>query len=77
MSTLFGDLPLPGLSPAAASGEVDHRGVPTWAEAGGEPPPDGAGRHTGPVASRDPEALLEELRAIDGTIRARLLYERR
>ncbi|KMO16110.1 phosphoglycerate dehydrogenase [Methylobacterium platani] len=25
----------------------------------------------------DPEALLEELRAIDGTIRARLLYERR
>jgi D-3-phosphoglycerate dehydrogenase len=25
----------------------------------------------------DAEALLEELRAIDGTIRARLLYERR
>jgi D-3-phosphoglycerate dehydrogenase / 2-oxoglutarate reductase len=25
----------------------------------------------------DPEALLEELRSIDGTIRARLLYERR
>ena len=61
MSTIFGDLPLPGLSPAADSGEVDHRGVPTWAEAGGEPPPDGAGRHTGPVVSRDPEKLLEGL----------------
>ena len=61
MSTLFGDPPLPGFSPAAASGEVDHRGVPTWAEAGGEPPPDGAGRHTGSVVSRDPEALLEGL----------------
>mgnify|MGYP001792934645 CR=1 FL=1 len=36
MSTLFGDFPLPNLSPAAAGGEVDVRGVPTWAEAGGE-----------------------------------------
>jgi len=61
MSTLFGDFPLPELSPAAASGEVDDRGVPTWAEAGGEPPTDGAGRHTGSVTSRDPEVLLEGL----------------
>jgi DNA helicase-2/ATP-dependent DNA helicase PcrA len=61
MSTLFGDFPLPELSPAAASGEVDDRGVPTLAEAGGEPPTDGAGRHTGSVISRDPEVLLEGL----------------
>jgi DNA helicase II / ATP-dependent DNA helicase PcrA len=61
MSTLFGDFPLPRLRPAAAGGEVDARGVPTWAEAGGEPPPDEAGRHTGPVISRDPEVLLEGL----------------
>jgi DNA helicase-2/ATP-dependent DNA helicase PcrA len=61
MSTLFGDFPLPELSPAPASGEVDARGVPTWAEAGGEPPPEGAGRRTRPVITRDPEALLEGL----------------
>ncbi|HZY01613.1 MAG TPA: DNA helicase PcrA [Dermatophilaceae bacterium] len=61
MSTLFGDFPLTRLSPAAAGGEVDARGVPTWAEAGSEPPPDEAGRHTGPVISRDPEVLLEGL----------------
>jgi DNA helicase-2/ATP-dependent DNA helicase PcrA len=61
MSTLFGDLSLPGLSPAVASGEVDHRGVPTWAEAGGEPPLEGSGRHTDRVVSRDPETLLEGL----------------
>ncbi|MDQ1483805.1 MAG: ATP-dependent helicase UvrD/PcrA [Actinomycetota bacterium] len=61
MSTLFGDFPLPGLNPAAAGGEVDTRGVPTWAEAGGEPPPNGADRHTGLVVSRDPETLLEGL----------------
>jgi DNA helicase-2/ATP-dependent DNA helicase PcrA len=64
MSTLFGDFPLPlqqQVSTADASGEVDSRGVPTWAEAGGEPPPDGAGRHTGTVVSRDPETLLEGL----------------
>jgi DNA helicase II / ATP-dependent DNA helicase PcrA len=61
MSTLFGDFPLPELSPAAAGGEVDVRGVPTWAQAGGEPPPEGAGRHTGTVVSRDPEVLLEGL----------------
>ena len=61
MSTLFGDFPLPGLSHDTASSDVDHRGVPTWAEAGGEPPAGGAGRHTGPVVSRDPEALLEGL----------------
>ena len=63
MSTLFGDFPPPGLSPAMAGGEVDERGVPTWAEAGGEPPQDGAGGHTGSVVSRDPEALLEGLNA--------------
>jgi len=40
---------------------VDARGVPTWAEAGGEPPADGAGRHTGSVLGRDPESLLEGL----------------
>jgi DNA helicase-2/ATP-dependent DNA helicase PcrA len=61
MSTLFGDFPLPELSPAPASGEVDARGVPTWAEAGGEPPQEGAGRRTRPVITRDPEALLEGL----------------
>jgi len=61
MSTLFGDLPMPGLSPAAVSAEVDDRGVPTWAQAGGEPPPEHAGRHTGLVLSHDPETLLEGL----------------
>jgi len=60
MSTLFGDFPLPGLSPAAASGEVNDHGVPTWAEAGGEPPPDRDGGSAAPV-SRDPETLLEGL----------------
>ncbi|MGZ4698985.1 MAG: UvrD-helicase domain-containing protein, partial [Oryzihumus sp.] len=59
MSTLFDDLPLPGLSPKQASGEVDHRGVPTWAEAAGEAPGEGAPRHTG--VTRDPAALLEGL----------------
>ena len=58
MSTLFGDFPLPGVSPALAGDGVDYRGVPTWAEAGGEPPPDGAGRHTHHEVSRDPAALL-------------------
>jgi DNA helicase-2/ATP-dependent DNA helicase PcrA len=61
MSTLFGDFSLPGLSPAQAGDEVDARGVPTWAEAGGEPAADGAGRPTGPVISRDPETLLAGL----------------
>jgi DNA helicase-2/ATP-dependent DNA helicase PcrA len=61
MSTLFGDFPLPQLSPAAAGGEVDDRGVPTWAEAGGESPPGAGDRDTGPAISRDPEALLEGL----------------
>jgi len=61
MSTLFGDFSLPELSPAAASGEVDARGVPTWVEAGGDSPPEGAGRHDDPVISRAPEALLEGL----------------
>ena len=64
MSTLFGDFPLPGLSPAPTSGQVDDRGVPTWAQAGGEPPADDEGRHSGSRGSRgsrDPEALLEGL----------------
>jgi len=61
MSTLFGDFPLPELSPAPAGGEVDDRGVPTWAEAGGEPPPDTDDRHAGLPISRDPEALLQGL----------------
>jgi DNA helicase II / ATP-dependent DNA helicase PcrA len=62
MSTLFGDFPLPGLSPAAAaSGEVDNRGVPTWAQAGFEPPPGPAGRPGDQGVSRDPETLLEGL----------------
>ena len=61
MSTLFGDFPLPELNPAATSGEVDARGVPTWAEAGGEPAPDDDARPSGPAISRDPEALLEGL----------------
>jgi DNA helicase-2/ATP-dependent DNA helicase PcrA len=61
MSTLFGAYPLPGITPTAASGDVDSRGVPTWAEAGGEPIPDGVGRHTGSALRRDHEALLEEL----------------
>ena len=61
MSTLFGDFPLPDLSPASSGSAVDDRGVPTWVEAGGEPPPDSEGRRAGPVISRDPEALLEGL----------------
>jgi len=61
MSTIFGDFPLPGLTPTAARDDVDDRGVPTWAEAGGEPPVGGAGRHTGSSVGRDPEALLEGL----------------
>jgi DNA helicase II / ATP-dependent DNA helicase PcrA len=61
MSTLFGNFPLPRLSPATATGDVDDRGVPTWAQAGGEPPADGMGRPGGSVVGRDPEALLEGL----------------
>jgi DNA helicase-2/ATP-dependent DNA helicase PcrA len=61
MSTLFGDFPLPGLVPAVVSGEVDHRGVPTWAEAGGELPVRGVGRHSDLVVSRDPQTLLQGL----------------
>src|SRR6478609_9648737 len=60
MSTLFDDLPLPGMTPAQARGDVDVRGVPTWAQAGGEPPED-AGRRAGAVLPSDPEALLQGL----------------
>jgi DNA helicase II / ATP-dependent DNA helicase PcrA len=58
MSTLFGDFPLPGHSPAIVSGEVDHRGVPTWAEAGGEPPFGGVGHRPDTVVSCDSQTLL-------------------
>jgi DNA helicase II / ATP-dependent DNA helicase PcrA len=61
MSTTFGDFPLPGLTPTAASDDVDDRGVPTWAEAGCEPPADGLGQPTRSGVGRDPEALLEGL----------------
>ena len=59
MSALFDDLPLPGLTSPPARGDVDSRGVPTWAEAGGEPP-EGAARPGGGRPA-DPEALLEGL----------------
>ncbi len=77
MSSLFDDLPLPGLSPAPARGgtdlhAVDDHGVPVWARAGGSPdagPPaaddaaqaGGSGRHTAPWGASDPESLLEGL----------------
>ncbi|MEO8519246.1 MAG: UvrD-helicase domain-containing protein, partial [Dermatophilaceae bacterium] len=61
MSTLFGDFPLPALSPAAGSGEVDDRGVPTWAQAGGQAPDGGLDGTGTRVVSRDPEELLEGL----------------
>src|SRR6476469_4400466 len=60
MSTLFDDLPLPGMTPAQARGDVDVRGVPTGAQAGGEPPED-AGRRGGAVLPSDPEVLLQGL----------------
>ena len=66
MSTLFDDLHLPGMPRPSrpAGGEVDERGVPTWAEAAGLPPGAGqgeaGGRHTAGV-SRDPEELLRHL----------------
>ncbi|NNG40056.1 DNA helicase PcrA [Flexivirga sp. ID2601S] len=65
MSSLFDDIPLPGLPADAASAtvptDVDHRGVPTWASLGGAAPagaaPAGAG---GPSMAR-PESLVEGL----------------
>jgi DNA helicase-2/ATP-dependent DNA helicase PcrA len=60
MSTLFGDFPLPELNPATGA-EVDARGVPTWAEAGGEPPPDTDHGPGFSAISRNPETLLEGL----------------
>ncbi|TWP35964.1 DNA helicase PcrA [Leekyejoonella antrihumi] len=84
MSSLFDDLPLPGLDARSASadvptddavhaahaatatrapayaGEVDERGVPTWAGLGGDAPGEGGTRHTGGWG-RDPQALLEGL----------------
>ena len=62
MSTIFGDFPLPGLTPTGASDDVDDRGVPTWAEAGGEGTGDGVGHATrASGVGRDTEALLEGL----------------
>jgi DNA helicase-2/ATP-dependent DNA helicase PcrA len=64
MSTLFDDLPIPGLgsddTASARRRDVTERGVPTWAEAaaqGGVGDP--AQRHTDHLA--DPEALLAGL----------------
>jgi DNA helicase-2/ATP-dependent DNA helicase PcrA len=61
MSTIFGNFPLPGLTPTADTGDVDDRGVPTWAEAGGEPPAEGFSHAARSGVGRDPEALLEGL----------------
>ncbi|REF30343.1 ATP-dependent DNA helicase PcrA [Calidifontibacter indicus] len=73
MSSLFDDLPLPGLSPESASPhrapstpsastEVDEHGVPTWASLGHDAP-GGAAAGDGPrrPSMRDPESLLEGL----------------
>ncbi len=55
MSTLFDDLPLPGNQPRQhAAGEVDERGVPTWASAAAAADPAGH-------RQRDPAELLEGL----------------
>ena len=73
MSSLFDDLPLPGLSPESASPhrapsppsastEVDEHGVPTWASLGHDAPGEAA-TGDGPrrPSTRDPESLLEGL----------------
>lgn len=60
MSTLCGDFPLPELNPAAGA-QVDARGVPSWALAGGGPTPQGDGGYGDSAISRDPETLLEGL----------------
>jgi DNA helicase-2/ATP-dependent DNA helicase PcrA len=57
MSTLFEDLDLPTPHADRGSPDVDAAGVPTWATAGGEPPTEARGRHTG----RDPGVLLAGL----------------
>ncbi|WP_265447972.1 DNA helicase PcrA [Flexivirga meconopsidis] len=65
MSSLFDDIPLPGLPADAASAtvptDVDARGVPTWASLGGSAPAatDAAGP-AGPSMAR-PESLVEGL----------------
>ncbi|HET7305504.1 MAG TPA: DNA helicase PcrA [Segeticoccus sp.] len=59
MSTLFDDLPLPGMSARAASGEVDPDGVPAWARGDGEPPAPVPWGDRAP--GTDPAALLADL----------------
>ena len=73
MSSLFDDLPLPGLSPESASPhrapsapsastEVDEHGVPTWASLGHDAPGEAAaGDEPRRPSMRDPESLLEGL----------------
>jgi DNA helicase-2/ATP-dependent DNA helicase PcrA len=76
MSSLFADLPLPGMNPAQASGAVpvtaedaqlrkhgvDAAGVPLWARDGEAPPPDFAGGEAGARRGGiDVEALLSGL----------------
>ena len=59
MSTLFDDFDFPPTRPdpaAARATPVTAAGVPTWAQAAGEPPGGASGRHTA-----DPEELLEGL----------------
>jgi DNA helicase-2/ATP-dependent DNA helicase PcrA len=62
MSTLFDDLPIPGLGSddtASARRDVTERGVPTWAEAAAQGGVEAAQRHADHLA--DPEALLAGL----------------
>ncbi|KNX37882.1 DNA helicase PcrA [Luteipulveratus halotolerans] len=74
MSSLFDDLPLPGLQPSQAAptteildhpqhraGEVDERGVPTWASLGHGPDEAGGG-HAGPDAAQLLEGLNDQQR---------------
>ncbi|MBD2758915.1 DNA helicase PcrA [Yimella sp. cx-573] len=68
MSSLFDDLPLPGLTPESAAPhrspgtttEVDEHGVPTWASLGQDAPEQPRERPNRPTM-RDPESLVEGL----------------
>ena len=71
MSSLFDDLPLPGLTPDSASPhrapgssgattDVDEHGVPTWASLGHDAPEQPRERPNRPTM-RDPESLIEGL----------------
>ncbi|GGB47375.1 DNA helicase [Flexivirga endophytica] len=63
MSSLFDDLPLPGLPSDAASAtvptDVDERGVPTWASLGKEAP--AAEEEPARPSTADPESLVAGL----------------